>query len=149
MLHCDLSIIVRGSEIYLSRCLSNFGITATEQTMLMYLYGHDNPNQEEIAKFFMLDKGSVAKTLQKLEKKAMIERSINENDQREKVITLTDRAFAVKDVCINLLKLWNDMAYQNISPEDKATFERVAGKMSSNVATDLDKWEGLYAKQKV
>lgn len=148
MLHCDLSIIVRGSEIYLSRCLSNFGITATEQTMLMYLYGHDNPNQEEIAKFFMLDKGSVAKTLQKLEKKAMIERSINENDQREKVITLTDRAFAVKDVCVNLLTFWNDMAYQNISPEDRAIFESVAGKISSNVATDLDKWGELYAKQK-
>ena len=66
MLLSDLSIIVRGGETFLSRCLSGFGITATEQLTLMYLYGHENPNQEEIAQFFVLDKGSVAKTLQKL-----------------------------------------------------------------------------------
>lgn len=146
MLHSDLSIIVRGSEIYLSRCLSDFGITATEQTMLMYLYGHENPNQEEIAKFFMLDKGTIAKTLQKLEKKAFIQRCVNKNDQREKVITLTDRAYAVKDVCVNLLRLWNEMAFENISPEEKAVFERIACKISANVAADLEKWERLYGK---
>lgn len=146
MLHSDLSIIVRGSEIYLSRCLSDFGITATEQTMLMYLYGHENPNQEEIAKFFMLDKGTIAKTLQKLEKKAFIQRCVNKNDQREKVITLTDRAYAVKDVCVNLLRLWNKMAFENISPEEKAVFERIACKISANVAADLEKWERLYGK---
>jgi len=141
LLHCDLSIIVRGSEIFLSRCLSDFGITATEQMMLMYLYAHTNPNQEDIAKFFMLDKGSVAKTLQKLEKKRMIERSVNHSDQREKVITLTDRAYAVKDVCTNLLKLWNDALYQDLTPEEVAAFERIAAKISANAAADLEKWE--------
>lgn len=148
MMHCDLSIIVRGSEIFLSRCLADFGITATEQIMLMYLYTHDNPNQEEIAKFFMLDKGSVAKTLQKLEKKAMIKRTVNEHDQREKVITLTEKAYSVRNVSMNLLKLWNEAIYQDISPEDIAAFERISGKISANVVTDLEKWENLYGKQK-
>jgi MarR family transcriptional regulator, transcriptional regulator for hemolysin len=109
--------------------------------MLMYLYAHTNPNQEDIAKFFMLDKGSVAKTLQKLEKKRMIERSVNHSDQREKVITLTDRAYAVKDVCTNLLKLWNDALYQDLTPEEVAAFERIAAKISANAAADLEKWE--------
>ena len=116
--------------------------------MLMYLYGHENPSQEEIAKFFMLDKGSVAKTLQKLERKSFIERTVNENDQREKLITLTEKAYGVKDVCVRLLKVWNDMAYQNISLEEKAVFEHIAEKMAANVAADLDKWESLYGKQK-
>ena len=147
MLQSDLSIIVRGSEIYLSRCLSDFGIRATEQAILMYLYGHENPNQEEIAKFFMLDRGTVTKTLQKLEKKSFIKRTINPSNQREKVITLTDKAYAVKDVCVNLLRKWNDMAYQSITPEEKAAFEHVAEKVAVNVAADLEKWGKINGKQ--
>ncbi len=89
MLHCDLSIIARGGEIFLSRCLADFGITASEVMILSYLYGHEDPRQEDISQFYMLDKGSIAKTLKKLEAKALIARQVNEEDQREKIILLT------------------------------------------------------------
>lgn len=139
MIHSDLSIIVRGSEIFLSRSLSDSNITATEQTMLMYLYGHKTPNQEEIAEYFMLDKGTVAKTLRKLEEKSLIERRVNEKDQREKVITLTDKAYELKQVCVNLLKTWNTAIYKDISEEEREVFERVVGKIALNVVNELKK----------
>lgn len=139
MKHSDLSIIVRGSEIFLSRSLSDSNITATEQTMLMYLYGHETPNQEEIAEYFMLDKGTVAKTLRKLEKKSLIERRVNEKDQREKVITLTGKAYNLKQVCVNLLKTWNTAIYKDISEAEREVFERVVGKIALNVVNELKK----------
>ena len=37
MLHSDLSIIVRGGEIFMTRCLGDFGITANEVVILSYL----------------------------------------------------------------------------------------------------------------
>lgn len=146
MLISDLSIVVRGSEIFLSRCLSEFDITATEQIILLYLYGHDKPNQGEIAKYYMIDKGSVAKTLQKLESKAFITRSVKENNQRKKVITLTEKAYRVKDVCVKYLKIWNEMLYKDIPEEDIETFSRIAAKMAANVAASLDNREDLYGK---
>ena len=146
LLSSDLSIVVRGGEIFLSRCLSDFNITATEQIILMYLYSHDKPNQEEIAKYFMIDKGSVAKTLQKLEGKSFITRAVNENNQREKVITLTEKAYCVKDVFWKLLKIWNEAIYNDISEEDIEAFSRIAGKMAANVVTGLENWENLNGK---
>ena len=38
MLHCGLSILARGSEIFMTRCLADFGLTATEVVILRYLY---------------------------------------------------------------------------------------------------------------
>jgi DNA-binding MarR family transcriptional regulator len=139
MLHCDLSIITRGSEIFMTRCLADFGITANEVVILSYLYGHDGPRQEDISETYMLDKGTVAKTLQKLEKKGLVERIVNQNDQREKVIKLTDKGLGVKDVCTNVIRIWHDVMFAGISKEDIAAFSRVTAKIAANVSADLEK----------
>lgn len=146
MLHCNLSIIYRGSEVFMARCLSDFGITVTEVILLMYLYGHDNSRQEDLSDYFMLDKGTIARTLQKLERKEMIERPVNPDDQREKVIQVTEKGLCVKDVCMNLVRLWHEKMFEGIPPEDTASFERILGKIASNVTGSLAEWETQYAK---
>jgi DNA-binding MarR family transcriptional regulator len=148
VVHNDLSIIARGGEIFMSRCLSDFGITAAEVMILSYLYDHENPRQEDLAEFFMLDKGSVAKTLQKLEKKELIERQINPEDQREKVILLTEKGFCVRDTCLSLKKIWHETMFSGVSPESAAVFVRVLDKMAHNVTASLSQWETVFAKVK-
>lgn len=148
MLHSDLSIIVRGGDIFMSRCLGDFGIAASEVTILMYLYGHDHRRQEDISDSLMLDKGSIAKTLRKLEKKELITRETNPADQREKVITVTEKGLAVRNVCQNLVRLWHETMFEHISEEETETIVRVIGKMSGNVTAMLDQWEELYGKSK-
>lgn len=147
-MHIDLSIIARGGEIFMSRCLSDFGITAAEVMILAYLYEHENPRQEDISKFFMLDKGSVARTLQKLEKKELIERQINPEDQREKVIMLTDKGYCVQDTCMSLKKIWHETMFNGIGHEEVVVFGRVLEKIACNVATSLSQWETVYPKVK-
>ena len=148
MLHCDLSIITRGSEIFMTRCLADFGITANEVVILSYLYGSDRPRQEDISEYFMLDKGTIAKTVQKLEKKGLIERTVNESDQREKVITLTEKGLCVQGVSTDLVRMWHDTMFNGISEADIAAFARITAKIAANVSSDLEKWESLYGKQK-
>jgi DNA-binding MarR family transcriptional regulator len=147
-LHSDLSIIARGGEIFMSRCLSDFGITAAEAMILAYLYEHENPRQEDIAQFFMLDKGSVAKTLQKLERKELIERRINPEDQREKVILLTEKGCCVQDTCLSLKRIWHETMFGGIPHEEAAVFARVLEKIAHNVTTSLSQWEIVYPKVK-
>jgi DNA-binding MarR family transcriptional regulator len=146
LIHNDMSIIARGGEIFMSRCLNDFGVTAAEAMILTYLYGHEKPRQEDIASFFMLDKGSVAKTLQKLEKKELIERQVNKDDQREKVIYLTEKGYCVQDVCMNLKKIWHDTMFAGISEKDAVTVIRVLRQISDNVTAHLNQWETLYEK---
>lgn len=147
MLHSDLSMIARGGYIYMTRCLSDFGITGAEVMTLTYLYEHANPRQEDISNYFMLDKGTVAKTMQKLEKKDMIERLVNERDQREKVIHLTEKGYCVKDVCMNLTRLWHETMFNGIAPEEIKTFESVLERISANVASSIENWGTACGKE--
>jgi DNA-binding MarR family transcriptional regulator len=144
MLHSELSIIVRGGDIFMARCLANFGITASEVVILMYLYGHDNPRQEDIAECLMLDKGTIARTLQRLERKEIIERTINESDQREKVITVTEKGYTVRGVCTDLVRIWHELMFSGISEEEMEAFALVTEKIARNVSADLEKWGDIY-----
>ena len=134
MLMSNLSIIVRGSQIYCSRKLSDYGINAAEEYILMYLMGHKDANQEAVAKFFMLDKGTVARSLQKLESKGFILRKINDENQREKVITLTEKTLRLKRVLSELLVDWRSAMFDGMSEEEIATFEKSVDKVAENIS---------------
>lgn len=133
MLLSDLSIIVRGSHMHSTRKLSDYGINSAEEYILMYLMGHKEQNQDSIAKFFMLDKGSVARSLQKLESKGFILRKINEENQREKVITLTEKALGLKEVLSELLIDWRRSMYDGLSEDEISAFEKIAEKVAENI----------------
>lgn len=133
MLMSNLSIIVRGSQVYCSRKLSDYGINAAEEYILMYLMGHRDANQDSVAKFFMLDKGTVARSLQKLESKGFIIRKINDDNQREKVITLTENALNLKQVLNELLVDWRSAMFDGLSDEEIMAFEKAVNKVAENI----------------
>lgn len=137
MFMSDLSIIVRGGQVYSTRKLADYGINAAEEYILMYLLGHSNANQDAIAKFFRLDKGSVARSLQKLEGKGFISRKINADNQREKVITPTEKAFALKEVLRELLVDWRKEMYYGLTDDEIHAFEKTLVKLAKNISKVL------------
>ena len=137
MLMSNLSIIVRGSQVYSTRKLSDYGINSAEEYILMYLMGHKEQNQESIVKFFMLDKGSVARSLQKLESKGFISRKINDENQREKVITLTEKALSLQVVLNELLVEWRRAMYEGLTDEEILAFEKMTEKVADNITKIL------------
>lgn len=137
MLMSNLSIIVRGSQVYSTRKLTGFGINSAEEYILMYLMGHKDANQDAIAKFFMLDKGSVARSLQKLEGKGFITRKVNDENQREKVIALTEKALGLKAVLSDLLVDWRSIMYEGLTEEKISEFEKTVDKVAENITKIL------------
>ncbi|MBP8639351.1 MAG: MarR family transcriptional regulator [Oscillospiraceae bacterium] len=137
MLMSNLSIIVRGSQVYSTRKLTGFGINSAEEYILMYLMGHKDANQDAIARFFMLDKGSVARSLQKLEGKGFITRKVNDENQREKVIALTDKAISLQAVLSELLVDWRNAMYEGLTEEEIAVFEKTVDKVANNITKIL------------
>lgn len=137
MLMSDLSIIVRGGHIYSSRKLTEYGIGAAEEYILMYLMGNSEANQDQVARFFMLDKGSVARSLAKLESKGFIVRRVNDVNQREKVISLTEKALGLKEALSELLVEWRKAMYEGMTEGEIAVFEKTAEKIADNVTKIL------------
>lgn len=137
MIHRDLSIVARGSVLLLSRSLADLGITAQEFFLLLYLYEHDQSSQEDIVDYFLLDKGTIARTLQKLESKELIVRTVNENDQRKKLIRVTEKGYSLKVECTNLVLNWHTMMLKDLPEDDIKVFNRVLKVMALNVAANL------------
>ncbi len=132
MIMTNLSIISRYSRTFFERRLSEYQIGFTEQLILMYLCTCDAVNQETIARHFMLDKGSVAKTLYKLEKKNYITRCNNPDNQREKLITISEHGRSILSLMTEELQQWHNYLFDGLSKDEIDQFTATIEKMSRN-----------------
>ena len=92
MFMSDVSIIVRKMRLIAEQRLGGYGIGFPEQLVLMYLAAHGSSNQVALADEFEIDKGSIAKTVSKLEEKGLVRREENPQNRREKRLELTSAA---------------------------------------------------------
>ncbi len=134
----NMSIIVRYCRTFTERKLREFDLTFGEQIIVMYLSANENVNQDTISKTFIIDKGMVAKTLNKLERKGFIMRKQNPNNKRENIISITQKGTDILNNMRAVLKEWNEILYEGMSKEDVASVKRLTGKMVENVANYLD-----------
>ena len=88
----DASVIVRKMRVYADRCMNGGTIGFPERLILMFLKAHGPSNQESIAEELQVDKGSIARTISKLEEKGLVSREVNPNNKREKLVSLLPRA---------------------------------------------------------
>ena len=146
----DLSILSRYSRTYFERRLQEINIGFTEQLILLYLYKCESVNQEKIAKHFMLDKGAIAKTLNKLEKKEFITRVDNPSSKREKLISITQNAKEIMGYVNEELLFWHNCLFEGLNPEDIQEFNRILEIMSANAINVINgrNLENEDAKQK-
>lgn len=132
MIMTNLSIISRYSRTFFERRLSEYHIGFTEQLILMYLCKCSAVNQETISKHFMLDKGAVAKALNKLEKKDYIIRCDNPDNKREKLITISDHGRSILSYMTEELQEWHNYLFEGLSNDDINQFAETIEKMSIN-----------------
>ena len=94
-------------------------------------------NQETIAKYFYMDKGTIAKALRKLEQKNMISRKINENNQREKIISITDEGMESMDLMKTVLEDWYECIFKGLTEEEMNSLNSIMEKIANNASTAL------------
>ena len=85
----DISIIVRHMRVFAERRMAEEGLGFPEQLVIMCLAASGTSNQERIASFLDIDKGAVAKTVAKLEAKGLVDGRTNEDNRREKILSLS------------------------------------------------------------
>ena len=134
MLMNNLSIIMRHSRTFCERKLREYDIGFPEQVILMYLSEHKYVSQEEIAKYFMIDKGAIAKSLSKLETKEYVIRKENPVDKRGKLILLSKTGEQILSHMRTLLEEWNQYFFMGLSVEEMDQFDRLSKIIADNVA---------------
>ena len=144
MFMTNLSIISRYSRTFLERRLKEYNIGFSEQLIMLYLCKCDIVNQDTIAKHFMLDKGAVAKALNKLEKKEFIVRTDNPRNKREKLISITVKGKSVTGYMSVELEEWHKYLFKGLSKEDIDLFNKIVDKMSENAANIINEKKDIY-----
>lgn len=144
----DLSILTRYSRTFFERRLREINIGFTEQLLLQYLFHCETVNQDTIAKHFMLDKGSIAKTLNKLEKKKLVVRVDNPNNKRKKLVSITENAQEIMVQVNEELQVWHKYLFEGITKEELEAFNQILSKMSVNAVKVIDGRNAEYEKSK-
>lgn len=133
-----MSILVRYCRLFTERKLREYDLSFGEQIIIMFLSTHENVNQDTISKTYMIDKGMVAKTLDKLERKGFVMRKQNPDNKRENIISLEQKGIDILNNMSVILKEWNEILYDGISEEEIEYMKRLNGRMVENVANYLD-----------
>ncbi len=133
MLMNHFSLIVRGSHAFFKRRLQTYPVGMSEQLVMMYLIQVSTANQDNVARHYKLDKGTIAKTIAKLEKKGFINRRQNKRNRRENLISLTETGHKLMNDIQNLVSQWEQSAFEGITEEEKEQFIQTLSKISMNV----------------
>lgn len=128
----DLSILVRHMRVFADRRFSKTESSFSEQLVLMYLIGHGPSSQMQIANGLKIDKGSIAKTIAKMEEKGFVSTEVNEKNRREKIVSLAPGSSSAVGLMKEVLEEWETAIFDGIEPEDRETFIRVLGRMARN-----------------
>ena len=115
-----IAIIAKNQTLYLNRHLEDLNINASQLHFLFEISHQNEINQEKIATRCNIDKGTVARSVKKLEEKGLVKRQIDDNNRRQNIISLTTKGEKTLEEAIKQLGEWEDNVFNEnlIKKED-------------------------------
>ncbi|MDD3273930.1 MAG: MarR family transcriptional regulator [Bacteroidales bacterium] len=110
-----------------------FNLTAEQFLVMDTLWDEGTMSQQEIADIILKDKNSVTKLIDALERKGLVVRVVGENDRRQKMIHLTEKAIEVKEAITKIALDSTDSIIKDIPREELINFVKVLNKMADNI----------------
>lgn len=124
-----LSIIHRQYRIFLNNALEKEGINAAQVPILNYLLKHECACQDEMANAYRIDKGSIARSVRKLELMDLIYKEIDPNNRRKHNLYLTEAGQELAEKIWRIDKEWEEKFYSKLDM-NKKEMEEVIKKMT-------------------
>lgn len=100
-------------------------ITMEQWAVLVMLRDRDGLTQQDLADGLVLEKSSVSRALNGLERHGWVSRTRDSDDARLKRIMLTDKAWSVCDESIDIVKSVLGEAQKDLSPDERAMLHRL------------------------
>jgi len=107
--------------------LDKLDLTYTQYITMMVMWEHERLNVKELGKYLYLDSGTLTPLLKTLEKKGYLSRTRSADDERNLIITITDKGMALRDAAIEVPSKMGSCF--SMEPEDAATLYRLLHKL--------------------
>lgn len=116
---------------------NGFSVTAEQWSIISMLSKREHPTQKEIGAYLIMDKVSVNRTLDQLEKSGWVTRTVSEKDRRSKIVTLTHEGKKLYQVLVKDAGLVLQDALQNLSEKESQHLLSLLDKVYNNLTGQL------------
>jgi DNA-binding MarR family transcriptional regulator len=100
--------------------------------LLMRLLHRDDVSQEDLVNDFLVDKGTVARTLANLEESGLVTRVIDEDDRRVKRVTVTEKARSLEPELKAVARRWDGRLTAGFTDEERELMLSFLARMMDN-----------------
>jgi DNA-binding MarR family transcriptional regulator len=125
----NILILSRRFNSFLSAELKNDDVTAAELMYLAVLFEKDGQTQEELARALDIDKAATARTIHQLEKRGIVVRREDANDQRMKRVFLTEQAYSYRGRIKQIQQKWIQLTRAAFTEEESVQADRILNKL--------------------
>ncbi len=117
---------------------SGYNITAEQFLLLDTLWTEGPLNQQKIADIMLKDKNSVVKLVNSLELRGLVTREVNQNDRRENIVTVTQKAVEIQESVTQAALNAVEQITSGLSDEEISTFIKALDTMAGNMDKDIN-----------
>lgn len=105
------------------------GLNDTECNICNYVYLHDSCSQDTVAKALKVDKTTITKAVNSLEKKGMITRHTDPDDRRRNMLAITPGGKRKNEEIIKFHDAWLANAMSSLTVSEQKEFEKIVDKL--------------------
>ena len=128
-----IEIYRRLERQYLRDKMGGLGLQPLDGMVARLLGREGQMRQEDIAHKIVLDKGTVARSVARLEEQGLVHRTVSPQCRREKLVALTSDGEAVCRSIGEVLLEWNRICYQGFTPEEREEYDGFLTRITQNV----------------
>lgn len=110
------------------------GLTIGAFPVLLALWDRDGRSQREIAASLPMDETTLVRTLDRMQRDGLVERSRDAQDRRRVLVTLTDRGRALREPALAAADAVNAQALAGLSAGDAEIARRLMTRMIEGLA---------------
>lgn len=133
-----LSMLLKYGRTYGQQHYAASALNDTERSICIYLYFHQDVNQDAIAQGLGLDKTTIAKALTKLAQKEYILRRTNPDNRRENLIHLTEQCQEPLANVVTIQDDWIQKVTSCLTPAENAEFDRLCDLLLESARNALE-----------
>ncbi|MEG0329945.1 MAG: anaerobic ribonucleoside-triphosphate reductase activating protein [Longicatena sp.] len=131
-LFMNISILYRCGQKYYDKRLSKYGIGAGQMSFLIIIYENEGISMQSIALKGSFDKGTITKSMQKLEELGYVNSVASNDDKRVRCLYTTDKAKEIISDIYLIRREWWERLTKNMSEQEEQQFEIGLDKFCEN-----------------
>ncbi|HIW35507.1 MAG TPA: winged helix DNA-binding protein [Candidatus Treponema faecavium] len=136
-----ISVIYRKTQMYLTDALSPYGLTSGLATFVMITCEHGAMVQNQFCELLDMSKGTVAKSLAKLEELGYVLRAGSSKDARSIVVRPTQKAISLYPAIKRAGDVWTKQLADGLSPDEQESLFRLLDKSTRSACAYFDRRE--------